>query len=166
MTQEMLEDESTLQFMLDTVCQMGGAPQKLKLDARLGVDEGGSLQREERAAAIAVDTALRHESLRASRLADELRKRSLQDQDAPKPFPRKLHAPKCSYSSVSTRYKDWLLQRSSLSSLSPIKMHCYCTQCGANKPAISTSGDPPEHYTLPIGWCQFILRYTEYLISV
>ena len=57
----MLEDESTLQFMLDTVCQMGGAPQKLKLDARLGVDEGGSLQREERAAAIAVDTALRHD---------------------------------------------------------------------------------------------------------
>ena len=156
----MLEDRQTLQFILDTVCQMGGAPQKLnKLDAEVGVHKGESQQREERAAAIAVDTALRHESLRASRLADELRKRSLQDQEAPRPLPRKLCAPKCTYSAVSTRYKDWLLQRSSLSSLSPIKTHCYCSQCGAGKPVISMCGEPPEHYTLPIGWCQFILRY-------
>lgn len=160
----MLEDKATLQFILDTVCQMGGAPQQLnKLDALIGEEKGDDTHmREERAAAIAVDTALRHESLRASRLADELRKRSLQDQETPKPFPRKLCTPTCSYSGVATRFKDWLLQRSSLSSLAPLKTNCYCTQCGAGKPVISASGSPPHHYTLPIGWCQFILRYAPH----
>lgn len=159
MTEAMLEDKATLQFILDTICEMGGAPQELNsLDSMLGVEKGEIQLREERAAAIAVDTALRHESLRASRLADELRKLSLREQEAPKPFPRKIRTPTCSYSAVSTRYKDWLLQRNCLSALAPLKTHCYCTQCGVGKSAIAASGSPPQHYTLPIGWCQFILR--------
>ena len=131
---------------------MGGAPKQLQ-----NLKQCKSNQ-EERVAAIAMDSALRHESVRASRLADELRKHS-SSKDIPRALPRKFHPPTCTYSGVSTRYKELLMQRSSLSALSPLQIHCYCSHCAAGKPLVSVSGTPPHQYTLPVGWCQFLLRY-------
>ncbi len=99
----MLEDAATLQFILDTVYQLGGAPKNLEHVRQEAVSdgeptgqqlqangascpaEGGRGKRgdrrlerkEERAQALAIDYALRRESLRASKLSDELKKRSM-----------------------------------------------------------------------------------------
>ena len=103
-----------------------------------------------------MDAALRQESIRASRLADELRKTP--HMEVPQPMPRRFILPSCSYSGVCTRYKELLMERSTLTGLSPIKIHCYCNICAAGKPLLAVSGSPPHQYTLPVGWCQFILR--------
>lgn len=147
----MLEDIGTLQFILDKVYEMGGPPQQFHNF------ETSSTTSDERTAALAVDSALRHEIIRASRLADELQNCSTRG-EVPQPIPRKFLLPTCTYSGVCTRYKELLLQRSSLSALSPLQFHCYCCTCAAGKPVVSVSGSPPHQYTLPIGWCQFILR--------
>jgi hypothetical protein len=148
-TMAMLEDQNVLQFILDTVYQMGGAPKKIQNPSIT------SDIQTERAAAIAVDSTLRHEAVRASRLADELRKCSL---SRPQPRPRAYTPPTCTYSTICTRYKELLLQRNSLSAISPVRCHCYCSLCGAGKPVKAVSGTPPHQYTIPLGWCQFIMR--------
>ena len=131
---------------------MGGAPQKI--EEKQSLESNNS--RDERTAAIQMDAALRQESIRASRLADELRKTP--HMEVPQPMPRRLILPSCSYSGVCTRYKELLMERSTLTGLSPIKIHCYCNICAAGKPLLAVSGSPPHQYTLPVGWCQFILR--------
>lgn len=145
-TFEMLKDKETLQFILDKISEMGGAPKNIDK-----VSES-----DERVAAIAVDSVLRHETVRAERLADKLRQASV---DTPQPIPRKIQQPSCTYSSICTRYKDILLLRASLSALAPKRLNCYCITCAAGKPTVAVSGSPPQQYTLPFGWCQFILRY-------
>ena len=155
-TRAMIEDKQTLQFILNTLFEMGGAPQKLQQPPEQA--ESNNRMAEERSAALAMDSVLRHESLRASRLADELRKRSLQEQQTPQAIPRKLKPPTCLYSGVCIRYKDKLMERSSLTALAPNQLRCYCVECGAGKPVTAVSGSPPHQYTLPMGWCQFILR--------
>ena len=147
----MLEDKPTLQFILDQVYSMGGAPKKLHSRKEM------TSSQEERAVAIATDSVLRQESLRASKLADELRKRS--SKDAPQPMPRKFHTPTCSTTCVSTRYKELVLRRNSLGALAPVQVHCYCSACAAGKPLVAVSGSPPHQYSLPLDWCQFVLRW-------
>lgn len=148
----MLEDTPTLQFILDKIYEMGGAPKRFQdLDNANGISD-------ERAAAIAMDSTLRHESMRASKLADELRKCSTLRGEVPRPLPRKFILPTCTYSGICSRYKEILLQKCSLSAISPIQFTCYCGHCSAGKPAIAVSGAPPHQYTMPFGWCQFVLR--------
>lgn len=158
LTLDLLNDKSILQFVLTKIYEMGGAPKQLQNFKQCKSNQ------EERAAAIAVDSALRHESVRASRLADELRKHS-SSKDIPRALPRKFHPPTCTYSGVSTRYKELLMRRSSLSALSPLQIHCYCSHCAAGKPLVSVSGTPPHQYTLPVGWCQFLLRSQTHSLS-
>lgn len=155
----MLKNKKVLQFLLDKIIELGGAPKKIESPQHTSKNNTNNLK-EERTAAIQVDATLRQESLRASRLADELRKSTslIETSGLPKPVPRKVILPSCSYSGVCTRYKEQIMQRSSLTGLSPIKMHCYCNICAAGKPVLAVSGTPPHQYTLPIGWCQFILR--------
>ena len=144
MTVLMLEDRSTLQFILDRVSEMGGPPKSVQ-----------DSDRDERLAAIAMDSVLRAETIRAERLADKIKHITL---NSPHPLPRKVHPPSCQYSSVSSRYKDILLLRTSLTALAPIRCNCYCSVCAAGKPTVAVSGVPPQQYTLPLGWTQFILR--------
>ena len=141
-----------LQFLLDKIQDLGGAPTKIDDKQKYNSNK------EERTAAIQMDATLRQESLRASILADELHKTTTSMNIVPQPVPRKFVPPTCSYSSVCTRYKELLMQRSSLTGLSPIKIRCYCNLCAAGKPLLAVSGSPPHQYTLPVGWCQFILR--------
>lgn len=151
----MLKNKKVLQFLLDKIIEFGGAPKKIESQQKYNANN----LKEERTAAIQIDATLRQESLRASRLADEIRKSTnMMETGLPQPTPRKFVQPSCSYSGVCTRYKEQLMQRSSLTGLSPIKIHCYCNICAAGKPVLAVSGTPPHQYTLPIGWCQFILR--------
>ena len=155
-TLAMLEDKGTLQFILDKIYELGGAPKKFQ---EVKKSTNSSIKDVERAAAIAMDSTLRHESMRASKLADELRKCSAcLNNEIPQPLPRKFVPPTCNYSGVCSRYKEVLLQRNSLSVISPLQCHCHCAHCSAGKPLIAVSGSPPHQYTMPIGWCQFVLR--------
>lgn len=142
----MLQERSTLQFILDRVSEMGGPPKTVQESA----------DKDERLAAIAMDSVLRAETIRAERLADKIKHITL---NSPCPLPRKIHPPSCQYSSVCSRYRDILLLRTSLTALAPIRCNCYCSTCAAGKPTVAVSGVPPQQYTLPIGWAQFILRY-------
>ncbi|XP_019858439.1 PREDICTED: uncharacterized protein LOC100631926 isoform X2 [Amphimedon queenslandica] len=143
-TTEMLQEQSTLQFILDRVSEMGGPPKTVQ-----------ESDKDERLAAIAMDSVLRAETIRAERLADKIKHITL---NSPYPLPRKIHPPSCQYSRVCSRYKDILLLRTSLTALAPIRCNCYCSTCAAGKPTVAVSGVPPQQYTLPIGWTQFILR--------
>lgn len=154
----MLEDKPTLQFILDQVYGMGGAPKKFH------ACKHASNSQEERAVAIATDSALRHESLRGSKLAEELNKRV--SDDMPQAVPRKVLTPTCSTSCISTRYKEYVLRRNSLGALAPVQVTCYCGTCAAGKPLVAVSGSPPHQYSLPLDWCQFVLRYVMYMYNL
>lgn len=157
-TRAMLEDPSTLQFILDTVYQLGGEPQKLEhvRQEAVGSDGGSPTHcdtavqlRRERVQVLAVDHALRRESLRASRLADELEKKSL-TKAAPL-----LKSPGCPYKVKCENFKDHLMLKHSLYALGPGSSTCYCQQCVAGRPVVQVAGSPPQQHTLPVGWCSF-----------
>ena len=106
----------------------------------------------EREVAIAVDHTLRRESLRASKLADELKKESLL-QESPSRAPHS-----CPTLTQCELFKDHLMDTHSLFAIGPCLARCYCAKCSVGMIAVATSGNPPQPYTLPIGWCQFTLR--------
>ena len=112
----------------------------------------------EREVAIAVDHTLRRESLRASRLADELKKESLL-QDSPGHQPPQS----CPVLTQCELFKDHLMDKHSLFSIGPCLAACYCNHCSAGKTAVAPSGTHPHPYTLPIGWCQFTLRLESFV---
>ena len=126
---------------------------------------------------LAVDQALRTESLRASRLADELEKKSLK-KAAPLPkspgtglligYVKHLGtyvwlclppSPRgCPYKIQSENFKDHLMLKHSLFALGPGSSSCYCLQCVAGRPVVQVAGSPPQQHTLPVGWCSFTHR--------
>lgn len=149
-TKSMLQDPKTLQFILDTVYKIGGAPKKLN-QVQDEISSVHVASNKEREVAIAVDHTLRRESLRASKLANELKKESLL-QDSPSPPPHS-----CPVLTQCELFKDHLMHKHSLLAIGPCLATCYCNQCSAGGDAVVvTPGSQP--YTLPISWCQFTLR--------
>ena len=176
----MLQNPGTLQFILDTIYKIGGAPKKLtqlqdeirgryymgwtqwQLDFHMHThthtphfDIGPHVtSNKEREVAIAVDHTLRRESLKASRLADELKKESLL-QDPPG---HQTPAHSCPVLTQCELFKDHLMDKHSLFAIGPCLATCYCSHCSAGKTVVAPSGTPPRPYNLPVGWCQFTLR--------
>lgn len=107
-------------------------------------------QTRERMQAITLDANLKKESIRASRLSEELVKHSLKS-DSPL-----LRAHVCSYLALCERFKDYLIVKHALIALAPEKAVCFCEKCAAGKPLEQVAGSPPQQYTLPLGWCQFV----------
>ncbi|CAI8034911.1 Tyrosine-protein phosphatase corkscrew (Fragment) [Geodia barretti] len=133
-TRPMLEDPVTLQFILDTVLKIGGAPHDLETVQEEALDPdsmskegggsvrcGGAEMKRERMKVLAVDHALRREMQRASRLAEELQKVSIA-RDNPLP----LLSPGCVYKSQCESFKDHLMVRHTLVAIGPEKGSCYC----------------------------------------
>eukprot|EP00731_Ephydatia_muelleri_P026835 Em0018g935a len=152
-TKDMLQNPGTLQFILDTIYKIGGAPKKL---TQLQDEIRGPhvTSNKEREVAIAVDHTLRRESLKASRLADELKKESLL-QDPPG---HQTPAHSCPVLTQCELFKDHLMDKHSLFAIGPCLATCYCSHCSAGKTVVAPSGTPPRPYNLPVGWCQFTLR--------
>ncbi len=168
-TQEMLENTKTLQFILDTVYKIGGEPEKIDsvLEGGWRIEENTVLiclistanghsngdsgdQTKERIEALTLDANLKRESMRASLLSEELMKSSLTK------YLHKSTSHVCSYLILCERFKDHLVVKHSLISLSPENAVCFCEKCAAGKPMVQIAGNPPQQYSLPLGWCQFI----------
>lgn len=179
MTETMLKDKATLQFILDTMYEIGGAPQKLPtitgklvplvthydtsfqclfLQAEASGDDPlvnkTALEMEQ---ALSLDEKLKKESVRASMLSDLLQKKSLLKNP---PCLQREHI--CSYLALCERYKDYLVIKQSMIALGPENGSCYCDKCASGKPSVQTAGSPPQQFTLPVGWAQFIHRYSAY----
>jgi hypothetical protein len=172
-TRPMLEDPVTLQFVLDTVQKIGGAPHNLETLQEEALDPdstskegggsvrcGGAEMRRERMKVLAVDHALRRETQRASRLAEELQKVSIA-RDNPLP----LLSPGCVYKSQCESFKDYLMVRHTLVAIGPEKGSCYCQDCVAGKPIVQVAGSPPQQYSLPLGWCRFVHRSQTHVLA-
>ncbi|XP_064393588.1 uncharacterized protein LOC135341052 [Halichondria panicea] len=151
-TQEMLENTKTLQFILDTVYKIGGEPEKIDsvLEANGHSNGDSGDQTKERIEALTLDANLKRESMRASLLSEELMKSSLTK------YLHKSTSHVCSYLILCERFKDHLVVKHSLISLSPENAVCFCEKCAAGKPMVQIAGNPPQQYSLPLGWCQFI----------
>lgn len=117
-------------------------------------DKDGTSPDEERAQALAVDEKLKKESVRASMLSDILQQKSLK-------LPMSVERGNvCSYLAKCERYKDHLIIKHSMIALGPENGSCCCDKCAAGRQVTLTTGSPPQQYTLPVGWAQFIHRYT------
>ena len=114
---------------------------------------GTDQQERERKQVIALDTTLKKESIRASKISEELIKYSMK-RDSPV-----LRTHVCSYLALCERFKDNLIIKHALIALGPEHAVCFCETCAASKPLVQVAGSPPQQYTLPIGWCQFIHRW-------
>lgn len=109
----------------------------------------------ERMKALALDSNLKEEAIKASRLSDELTKKALK-QNVPSSHQRSNI---CPYLALCERYKDHLIVKYALIAQGPENASCVCAErCAAGKMLMQVSGFPPQQYTLPIGWCQFILK--------
>lgn len=102
--------------------------------------------------ALAVDEKLKKESVRASMLSDILRQTSLK---VPAAVER---GNVCSFLAACERYKDHLIIKHSMIALGPEKGSCYCQECASGKQVVLVTGNPPQQYTLPVGWAQFMHR--------
>lgn len=106
--------------------------------------------------ALVLDSNLKEEAIKASRLSDELTKQSI------KPHPSspalRPHIYICPYLALCERYKDHLIVKYALIAHGPENARCVCERCVAGKMLMQISGFPPQQYTLPVGWCQFILK--------
>ena len=118
-----------------------------------GSADGADVKIIERMKALALDSNLKEEAIRASRLSDELTKQSIK-----KIVPLQQRAHICPYLALCERYKDHLIVKYALISQGPENASCVCERCAAGKMLMQVSGFPPQQYTLPIGWCQFILK--------
>ena len=107
-------------------------------------------QSKERVEALTLDANLKRETMRASKLSEELMKSSLKN-DLVRP---RSHV--CSYLALCERFKDHLVVKHSMISLSPENAVCFCEKCAEGKPMVQIAGSPPQQYSLPLGWCQFI----------
>lgn len=104
---------------------------------------------------MAVDEELKKESVRASMLSEILQSKSLNS--ASGRAREREHV--CSYLAACERYKDHLVIKHGMIALGPEQGSCYCEKCAAGQQALLTAGNPPQQYTLPLGWAQFIHRY-------
>ena len=103
--------------------------------------------------ALALDSNLKEEAIKASKLSDELTKQSLKQRVA-----QSQRAHVCPYQALCERYKDHLIVKYALVAQGPENASCICERCAAGKMLTQVSGFPPQQYTLPVGWCQFILK--------
>ena len=115
-------------------------------------DSAVQQRRKERVQVLAVDHTLRHESLRASKLSQELRSQSLQHGTITS------HTPSCPHLTLCERFKDHLMMKNSLFALGPEEATCFCEQCTAGQPVVQVAGSPPQQYSLPLGWSHFVHR--------
>jgi len=106
----------------------------------------------ERERAIALDANMKRESIRASKLLEVLQKESIK---TPSPVVRDNV---CSYLAACERFKDHLVIKYSMIALGPENATCFCQQCGADKPRLQVTGNPPQQFQLPLGWVQFMHR--------
>lgn len=113
------------------------------------------LRKRERLKVLAVDHTLRHESLRASKLSQELRSHSLQQGDVA----IALREPSCPHLRLCERFKDHLMIKHALFALGPEQATCFCERCTAGQPMVQVSGSPPQQYSLPLGWSHFVHRW-------
>ena len=102
--------------------------------------------------ALALESNLKEEAIKASRLSDELTKQSIK-QTVP---PQRAHI--CPNLALCERYKDHLIVKYALIAQGPENAVCICERCAAGKMLMQISGFPPQQFTLPLGWCQFILK--------
>lgn len=65
----------------------------------------------------------------------------------------------CAYKAACERYKDQLMLKHSMFALGPELSTCFCEACVAGQPVVQVSGAPPQQYSLPVRWCQFVHRY-------
>lgn len=125
---------------------------------------GGSspseVHKRERMQALTLDANLKRETLRASMLSEELVKQSL------KKTRKTPNTHVCSYLALCERFKDQLVVKHSIIALGPETAVCFCETCVAGKPIVQIAGSPPQQYTLPVGWCQFIHRYEVHCIYI
>lgn len=106
----------------------------------------------ERMRALKLDSNLKEEAIKASRLSDELTKQSIK----PSVPSQRVHV--CPNLALCERYKDHLVVKYALIAQGPENATCVCERCAAGKILMQVSGFPPQQYTLPMGWCQFILK--------
>ena len=125
-----------------------------------GSSSGADEKLTERMKALALDSNLKEEALKASRLSDELTKQSIKQVSTP---PQRAHV--CPYLALCERYKDHLIVKYALIAHGPENARCVCERCAAGKMLMQISGFPPQQYTLPVGWCQFILKYVIFKLS-
>ena len=128
------------------------------------VDSAVQLRKKERLQVLAVDHTLRHESLRASKLSQELRSHSLQQGE----LAIALREPSCPHLYLCERFKDHLMIKHALFALGPEQATCFCERCSAGQPMVQVSGSPPQQYSLPLGWSHFVHRWAiiECLVPV
>lgn len=119
------------------------------------VNPAVQLRKRERLKVLAVDHTLRHESLRASKLSQELRSHSLQQGDVA----TALREPSCPHLWLCERFKDHLMIKHALFALGPEQATCFCERCTAGQPMVQVSGSPPQQYSLPLGWSHFVHRW-------
>lgn len=119
------------------------------------VNSAVQLRKRERLKVLAVDHTLRHESLRASKLSQELRSHSLQQGDVA----IALREPSCPHLRLCERFKDHLMIKHALFALGPEQATCFCERCTAGQPMVQVSGSPPQQYSLPLGWSHFVHRW-------
>lgn len=135
--------------MCSSVCAMyiclGGAKAN-------GSASGEDVKVTERMKALALESNLKEETIKASRLSDELTKQSIK-RTVP---PQRTHI--CPYLALCERYKDHLIVKYALIAQGPENAVCVCERCAGGKMLMQISGFPPQQYTLPLGWCQFILK--------
>ncbi len=107
----------------------------------------------ERQQALDLDANLKRASLHASMLSKQLVQQSLKE--APTPALRE-HV--CSHLALCERFKDNLVIKHSMMALGPENGRCLCGNCSSGKQSLQVAGNPPQQFTLPIGWCQFMHR--------
>lgn len=120
-----------------------------------GSSNGADEKLTERMKVLALDSNLKEEAIKASKLSDELAKQSLKQPSTSPPLQR---AHICPYLALCERYKDHLIVKYALIAHGPENAICVCERCAAGKMLMQISGFPPQQYTLPVGWCQFILK--------
>ena len=125
-------------------------------DADEGTEEDAAVL--EREAAIAVHDNVRKESLRASLLSDLLREGLALLWNPPSQPPANTTSKICPYLSLCERYKDHLVVKHSMIALAPEQAHCCCKDCAREEQVMCVAGNPPQQYTLPLGWTQFMHR--------
>lgn len=109
----------------------------------------------EREKAITVHDHVRKESLRASLLSDLLQEGlSLLQNPSLQPPDTNI----CPYLSLCERYKDHLVVKHSMIALAPEQARCCCKECAREEQVMCVAGNPPQQYTLPLGWTQFMHR--------
>ena len=107
----------------------------------------------ERQQALALDESLKKTSMRASMLSDLLEEKEL------KPHTSSVERDNiCSYLALCERFKDHLVIKHSMMALGPENGYCLCPTCGKDQKLTQMTGSPPQQYTLPLGWCQFMHR--------